>query len=291
MFKMRKAGLYSFIFLAAFAFCLWFYLYTNAPQGAGLLKVAFLSVGQGDSIYIEAPNGRQMLIDGGPRGSLIKPLASVMPVGDTSIDVVLLTHPDADHYAGLVDLVKSYSIGTVIESGKTSNAKTYLELESLISDKQIPKIIARAGTRVDLDAAQGIVFTVLFPNGDVSKIPTNDASIVGRLVYKEDSVMFTGDAPIKTENYLLSAYKTEDLQSEILKVGHHGSRTSTSEAFLRAVQPTIAIISAGKDNKYGHPHQETLKKLAIFGIQPLVTKDKGTITFLSDGKAWKQATK
>ncbi len=278
---MRKLPLYALAMVAIVVFCLWYYLLSQ--KSGTELQVSFLSIGQGDSTYIQAPNGRQMLIDGGPRGSLVKVLKTEMPPGDTSIDVVLLTHPDADHYAGLVDLLNTYSVGTIIESGKTSTAKTYQELEKLIAEKRISKVIARTGTTITLDQDNIVVFKVLFPSGDVSNLPTNDASIVGRLTYGATSVMFTGDAPVATEKILIAGQKPEDLASTILKVGHHGSRTSSSSAFLKIVQPEYAIISAGKGNRYGHPHQEVVDLLKSLGITVLITKDEGTITFFSDG--------
>ncbi len=287
--NMRKASLYLLAVLAVFAFCL--FMYSSSNTKAGQFKISFLSVGQGDSIYIEAPNGRQMVIDGGPTGSISKAIKSEMPEGDTSIDVLVLTHPDADHYAGFVEFLKTYSVGTVIESGKTSNAKTYQQFESLIAEKNIPKVIARKGTKVILDDIDNVTYTVLFPDRDVSGLPTNDASIVGRLVYNNVSVMLTGDAPIATEKFILGNSKPEDIKSNILKVGHHGSRTSTSSVFITAVDPEIAIISAGKNNRYDHPHQEVVDRLKDNGIETLITKDEGTVTFISDGLTLKQVTK
>ncbi len=286
--KLRKISLYMIALVGVFAFCL--FTYSTSHPTIGQFKISFLSIGQGDSIYIEAPNGRQMLIDGGPRGSLVKALKAEMPPGDTSIDVVLLTHPDADHYAGLVDLLETYSVGTIIESGKTSTAKTYQELQGLIVTKEIPKVIARTGTTITLDHENPVVFNVLFPGGDVSKLATNDASIVGRLTYGATSIMLTGDAPIATERILLAGSKPEDLASTILKVGHHGSRTSTSVAFMQAVQPSSAVISAGKGNRYGHPHQEVVDRLKNASIETLITKNEGTITFVSDGITLKRVT-
>lgn len=279
--NMRKIAHYLLIALALIAFCL--YMYGSVETKAGQFKVSFLSVGQGDSIYIEAPNGKQMVIDGGPSGSLTKAIKSELPPGDTSIDVLVLTHPDADHYAGFVDFLKTYTVGTVIESGKTSNAKTYQLFESLIVENNIPKVIARKGTKVTLDEFNNVTYTVLFPDRDVSGLATNDASIVGRLVYKNVSVMLTGDAPISTERLIVADNKPEDIKSTILKVGHHGSRTASSMAFLKAVNPEVAVISVGKNNRYGHPHQEIVDRIKSLFIEVLMTKDEGTITFTSDG--------
>lgn len=281
--NMRKASLYLLATLAIFAFCL--FMYGSSGTKAGQFKISFLSVGQGDAIYIEAPNGRQMVIDGGPKGSLVKVLKMVMPVGDTSIDVIMVTNPDTDHYAGFIELLETYSVGTVIESGATSETKTYQEFQSIIKDKNIPKVIARKGTKITLDEENKVAYTTLFPDRGISGLSHNDASIVGRLVYGDVSVMLTGDSTVKTEAFMLAVNKAEDLKSNILKVGHHGSRTSTLTAFVTAVDPDIAVISAGKNNRYGHPHQEIVDRLKSFLIEVLITKDEQTITYISDGSS------
>jgi competence protein ComEC len=241
------------------------------------LKIAFLDIGQGDAIYIEAPNGRDMIIDGGPPGALLPVLSSVMPFSDHSIDVIVVTNPDQDHFAGFVDLLDSYEVGAVVEPGTYNKSKIYARLEGLIEEKKIPKLIARKGMKIDLGG--GVHFDVLFPDRDVSTWKVNDGSIVGRLVYGNTSVMLTGDAPQKTESYILG----NELKSDILKVGHHGSRTSTSESFVKEVDPQYAVISDGKDNTYGHPHQETLDTLEKIGAIILRTDLFGTIIFESDG--------
>jgi len=140
-----------------------------------------------------------------------------------------------------------------------------------------------------LDEAGEVTYNVLFPDRSLAGLSHNDASIVGRLIYGTTSVMLTGDSTIKTENFVIAGNKAEDLRSTIIKVGHHGSRTSTSAAFLDVVQPLYAVISAGKNNRYKHPHQETIDGLKDHRIMTLVTKDEGTVTFLSDGKILEKA--
>lgn len=125
-----------------------------------LLKVAFLDIGQGDAIYIEAPNGNQMIIDGGPLGSLETPLSAVMPFGDRSVNVLMVTNPDADHYAGFIDVMKHYEVGAVIESGTTTHTPTHAEFQSMIADQHIPEVLARRGMTIDLDKEAGVQFTV-----------------------------------------------------------------------------------------------------------------------------------
>lgn len=286
MAKMRTLAKQALFVLLVIAVSLWVKILSVVPATSDL-KVAFLSVGQGDAIYIEAPNGRQMIIDGGPKGSLVKELKKYMPPGDTSVDVIMVTNPDADHYAGFLELLDAYSVGAVIEPGVSSKTKTYQSFQSLVSEKGIRKVVARKDVVITLDQDDAVSFTVLFPDRKLVGFSNNDASTVGRLVYGQNSILFTGDATRLTESLILKSNSLDKIQSDILKVGHHGSRTSTSEAFLKAVQPRFAVISAGKGNKYGHPHQEIVQLLKKNEIHVFVTKESGTVLFRSDGVSWK----
>lgn len=247
------------------------------------LKVVFLDVGQGDAIYIEAPNGRQMLVDGGPDAKLLSSLAKVMPFADRSIDVVIETHPDNDHIGGLPILLDNYKVGQILENGVVANSAVYSLLESKIVKNKIEKVIARRGQKIILDPNRNIYFEILFPDRDVSSLDSNDGSIVGKLVYGNDSFLLTGDATLYTENQLEWNEKAETLKSDVLKLGHHGSRTSSSLLWLESVQPRVAIISAGLNNKYGHPSQEVLDRLLSLNIPFLNTAKQGNIIFESDG--------
>jgi competence protein ComEC len=252
----------------------------------GVLRVAFLDVGQGDAIYIEAPNGNQMIIDGGPAGSLLPPLEAVMPFGDRSIDVVMVSNPDADHYAGFLDLFETYDVGAVIEPGTRTSTPMHAELQGMIARKNVPELMARKGMTITLDAEAGVTFTVLFPDRDVSDWTTNDGSIQGILSYGTTKIMFTGDGTKRTEAVVLAEHSPTDLASDIYKVPHHGSTTSSSEAFVAAVAPKYAVISSKKGNSYGLPKQETLDTLKSHGIETLRTDEKGTIIFISDGSSF-----
>lgn len=248
------------------------------------LKVAFLDIGQGDSIYIEAPNGKQMLIDGGPDATVLSRLSKVMPFGDRSIDIVVATHDDADHIGGLPTVIDHYAVTDLIQNGVLATTETYKSLQTEADKHGLKKIIARRGMRIILDTEKNIYFDILFPDRDVSAMDSNDGSIVGKLTYGTESFMFTGDAPKYTEYLITQNEKPETLHANILKLGHHGSRTASSELWLEAVQPDIAIISAGLHNRYGHPHQETLDRLAALHIPFLATYQLGTIVFQTDGK-------
>ncbi|MCX6753781.1 MAG: MBL fold metallo-hydrolase [Candidatus Nomurabacteria bacterium] len=271
----------SLIILIILTASIWFLVFQHKNN---YLKVVFLDVGQGDAIYIEAPNGRQMLIDGGPDATLLASLAKVMPFADRSIDMILATHPDMDHIGGFPLLLDNYKVTSIIENDTVSTTAVSDSLEEKIAKKKINKIIARRGMHIILDAEKNIYFDILFPDRDISNFESNDAGIVGKLVYGNESFMFTGDAPLYTENLIEWNEKDSTLKSDVLKLGHHGSRTSSSTLWLEKVNPEIAIISVDKNNKYGHPHKELLDRLSSLKIPFLSTADQGNIIFETDGK-------
>lgn len=244
------------------------------------LTFAMLDVGQGDAIFIESPTGTQMLVDAGPDSSVLRELPKLMPFWDRSLDVVVMTHPDQDHVGGFVDIFKSYKVHTVFEPGVFSNTATYKSLEDTIKDKNIPNVLARAGMQVNLGGGAYVEF--LFPDRSVVDWETNNASVVARLVYGDSSFMLTGDATKYTEGIILSTKTPEQLRSTVLKVGHHGSDTSSSAEFIRAVAPRYALISDGRNNKYGHPKESVLDTLGQFGAQILRTDQSGTVVFKCD---------
>ncbi|PIT91220.1 hypothetical protein COU17_01785 [Candidatus Kaiserbacteria bacterium CG10_big_fil_rev_8_21_14_0_10_49_17] len=250
------------------------------------LTISFLDVGQGDAIFIEAPTGNQMLIDGGRGKGVLSELSRVVPFFDRSIDVILATHPDADHIAGLIDVFPRYDISLFLESGVEHETGVTDSLERIVNaEAGLTRVLARAGMRVHLGG--GARLDILFPDRDVSGIESNAGSVVARLSYGETSVMLTGDSPVAIEAYLASHFGGA-LHSTILKLGHHGSKTSSSLPFLSAVSPDVGIISAGKDNTYGHPHQEVLERVAELGIPLVSTIDLGMIQFVSDGKTFRR---
>lgn len=246
------------------------------------MTFAMLDIGQGDALFVESPSGTQMLVDGGPIHSILAPLSKVMPLYDKKIDVLMITNPDADHIGGFIDILKNYEVSYIIEPGTFNKSKTYATIEQLVKEKNVKKIIATKGMVLDLGS--GVKDTILFPDRDVSKWSTNDGSIVSKLTYGNYSIMLTGDATKMTEAIVLSENSAQFLKSDILKIGHHGSHTSSSRAFVQAVAPTYALISDGKGNSYGHPHQETLDTLNSFGIKILRTDLLGTIIFKSNGE-------
>ena len=244
------------------------------------LTIAFLDVGQGDAIYIETPHGNQLLIDGGSGRQVLRALGKVMPFYDRSLDLVLATHPDQDHIGGLSEVIRRMKVDNIVTTENTSATSAYKAFEGAILSKHLRRILARAGERIILD--NEIVLEILFPNRDTRGWETNTSSIVARLSYGKKSFLFTGDSPTAVEQYLVGKEGVA-LHSTVLKLGHHGSRTSSSRIFLSAVNPDIAIISAGKENGYGHPHKEVLDLLSESGIPSLSTIGRGTIIFRTDG--------
>lgn len=250
-------------------------------SGNSQFQIYFLDVGQGDAILIKSPSGNKMLIDGGQSASaLMLALSKAIPFYSKKIDVVLATHPDADHIGGLSEIFRRFEVDFVIDPDVLAETRIFRDFQNAVALSDSQKLIARRGMKIDLGG--GVVFVVLFPDRDVSGLNPNDASIVGKLFFGDTSFLLAGDAPIKIEEYL-NFLDNEFLESDILKVGHHGSRTSTSEDFVRIVNPKYAIISAGRDNRYGHPHKEVIETLQNFQAKILGTYELGTIFIKSDG--------
>ena len=251
----------------------------SKPQ---FLEVTFFDVGQGDAIFIETPKLHQILIDGGPDSVILEKLGGKMPFWDRSIDLVILTHPEHDHLAGLLEVLKRYKIETILWTGIIRNTSEYKEWLNLIQEEGAKIKISQASQKIKL--TENIYLDILSPfenlEGQEFK-NSNNTSIVSRLNFGEASFLFTGDIFKSVERKLIE--KDIFLDSDILKVGHHGSKTSTSEEFLAEVTPEVAIISVSKDNRYGHPHQETLETLKKYGIRVLRTDGEGDIKIISDG--------
>lgn len=246
----------------------------------GLLEVSFLDVGQGDAIFIQSPTGAQILIDGGPHQSVLRPLGREMPFFDRSIDVVLYTHPDIDHIGGLPEVLERYKVSFFGETETEAGTALFGALQRRRDVEGAEVIDLRRGQIFDLGG--GAHLEVLFPDRELGGQEANLSSVIMRLSYGEAEFMLTGDAPKATEEYL-AILDGEELRSDVLKVAHHGSKTSSSAAFLSAVSPQYAIISAGCDNRYGHPHEDVIDRLHSVTAEILSTCEHGTVTFTSDG--------
>ena len=269
--------------LALLTACIW-YAVAREDRG-GKLTVSFLNIGQGDSIFIDTPSGRQVLIDGGKNRSVLRELSKVSPWYDRTIDVVLATHPDADHIGGIPDVLARYKVDLVIESSvKDEGGADSVAFEKAAANEAeegAQRLTAERGQIIDL--GKGAYLEILFPDRAVPAVETNTGSIVVRLVYGETSFMLTGDSPQAIENYLVKL-DADALKSNVLKAGHHGSRTSSSELFVGFVSPEYTIYSRGCNNSYGHPHDEVIETFKRLKIPTLDTCLDGMITFVSDGK-------
>ena len=278
--KYRQEAIVGVLILANIL--VWLALYERRPGEH--LSVYFFDVGQGDAIFIESPSRQRILIDGGRNRKILTELGKILPFADRRIDAVIATHPDSDHIGGLPEVVSRYKVGVFLESGVGSEGSVDNELEGRLEKKDIPRLLARRG--VTLTLGDGVRMEILFPITDVSNWETNRASIVSRLSYGEHEFLFTGDSPSAIESVLIALEGTR-LDVEVLKAGHHGSRTSTSLEFAKATTPEYAVISAGRDNMYGHPHEEVLDNLRGVGAEILSTAELGTIIFETDGKTLK----
>lgn len=248
-------------------------VYTAAP-----LTVHFIDVGQGDSILIQTPS-QNILIDGGERTAGPIVTNYLRKQGVKKLDLVVSTHPHTDHIGGLIEVLKAFPVKEVIDPAVIHTTKTYEEYLTLIDQKNIKFTEGRAGLNRNLD--EGIIMHFFHPTTPSTK-NLNDVSIVAKVNYNQVSFLFTGDAETGAEEEMIS--RGANLRSTVLKVGHHGSRTSTSPAFLGVVSPAVAVIMLGADNKYGHPHPETLNQLAAAGVEVYRTDLHGTIIIATDGE-------
>ncbi len=270
--------------LAVAAVFLWMQLF-DGPDGK--LQVYFFDVGQGDSTLIVTPKGRQILVDGGPDAeSATRALADVMPESDRSLDMVALTHLDADHSRGLLRVLDHYSVAAVLVGVEDRNSSLYSQWRSQLDRGGPREIPVRAGHRIVLEPS--LTLDVLnppeIPIGG-SDADQNNNSVVLRLVYDETSILLTGDIAAEAEGYLVR--NSPELNSTVLKVAHHGSRSSTTSTFLGTVDPALAVVSAGADNRYGHPHREVEERLLQTVGDDLLyrTDHHGTVELISDGES------
>lgn len=243
------------------------------PNG---LSVSFFDVGQGDAIFIEGPRGAQVLIDGGSTRAILRRLNERLPFFDRTLDAVIATHPDQDHIGGLVDVAQRYSVGVWFDPGVESDTAVYRALQKAHQEKQQNMYHVSAPLRIALGG--GAYADLLFPNQPLKTSSSNASSIVVRVVYGDHAVLLTGDAPASIERYLIALYGGT-LKSTVLKVGHHGSHTSSEPAFVRTVNPQHVVYSRGCDNRYGHPHEEVVNTFTVQNAQAHDTCTHGTVRF------------
>lgn len=276
--KLRLSGWRWVGVTAAVAALAWLGL-RGLPDGR--LHVYFLDVGQGDAILIRAPDGRQILVDGGPSPTaLLNELGDLLPFWDRDLDLVVLTHPDGDHVTGLIPLLDRYRVAQALDVPQSDTAAAAAAWRERLTAAKTPRAYAQRGMRLPVG---DLHITVLNPaatplRGTASD--ENNNAIVLRLDYGQTSLLLTGDAETEAEAALLAAGLP--LRADVLKVGHHGSNGSTSAPFVAAVAPHVAVIQVGAGNTFGHPNPEVLKRLA--GAQVYRTDQQGRIEVVSDGR-------
>jgi competence protein ComEC len=248
------------------------------------LHVSFLNVGQGDAILIQTPTHQDILVDGGPSPQALNlELGRRLPFWDRTIELVVLTHPHADHLTGLIDILQRYRVTQVLYPDADSASPLWLEWLNLIQEKGIKSSIARAGQVIDL-VDDEITIEVLNPSATEKEQTLDTIGVVMRISTDKVSFLLTADITQATEIALIT--NRAHLTSTILKVSHHGSDTATSPEFLAVVSPEVAVISVGADNDYGHPSKETMARLTE-RLEPtnIYRTDKnGTIEFTTDGE-------
>jgi len=281
--KDKKWNLGILIALICFNILAWIAVYDFSQLP--FLKVIFFAVGQGDAGFIETPQRHQILIDGGPGSVILEKLGKSMPFYDRTIDLIILTHPEFDHLSGFNEVLKKYKVSNILWTGIVRDTAEYKEWKKLIEEEKAEIFIAKAGQKILWESETNNYMEVLYPfenlEGKVFE-DSNNTSIISKLVFGKNSFLFTGDAYKNVEGELIN--KKAEIDSDVLKVSHHGSKTSSSEEFIKSVSPQIAVISAGIGNKYGHPHQEVLELLEKYDIKILRTDKDSDIKIISDGK-------
>ncbi len=251
----------------------------------GKLHVVFCDVGQGDAIYLRTAHGEDILVDGGPNDKVLACLGNHMPFYDRTVELVILSHPQADHLNGLISVLERYSVNYFISSGMGSQTQGYQQLVALLASKKVSRKTEASGEKITLD---GLVIKTLWPSEEEENIlgastaesAVNELSLVLELSYGQFNALLTGDAGMDIQNRI-----SQIGPIDVLKVPHHGSKTALLSSFLKEIKPQLAVISVGK-NSYGHPTQETLNQLSGIGAKILRTDKDGEIEIVSDGKGW-----
>ncbi|MGP4108210.1 ComEC/Rec2 family competence protein [Virgibacillus sp. L01] len=243
------------------------------------LDVHFIDVGQGDSILVQTPSDKNILIDGGPPDAGKEVVAFLEEHNVEKIDLLIATHPDIDHIGGLTRVMKSFEVERIIDSGKLHSTKTYAKYISQILKQRIPVEIAKQNTLIQIDP----LFKIRILNTHTGNKDNNESSIALKISFKETDFLLMGDVEKEQEKKLLKRY---NLQSEIIKVAHHGSSTSTSTEFLEEVSPELAILTYSEKNDYGHPVDRVIKNLIKVNAAIYSTAVFGDITISTDGESY-----
>ncbi|NLH45470.1 MAG: MBL fold metallo-hydrolase [Acholeplasmataceae bacterium] len=255
------------------------------------MTVTVLDVGQADAILLQT-EGKNILVDSGLSDSADKLVAELKKIGVKKVDVLIATHPHADHIGGMNAVLKNFEVGKIYDSGQVTTSKMYQKYLKTVKEKKIPFALLRASDRIEF-GSDGAVLEVLGPQEPLLKDTRSDLnanSIVMRLVYKHFTMMLAADATSETEARILQAFAKDKVRSQILKVAHHTSKYSNTAAWLEAVNPEVAIASYSKENEYGFPHQVTLKRLSKVGAKYYNTADNGNVKIITDGESYQIKT-
>ena len=278
----RKKLLYIFLLLLLPVYIISVLSVSDGRSEDSEFLVAFLDVGQGDSIFIETPSGYQVIVDGGSGSKVLRELRKLMEVNDRYIDMLIATHPDRDHIGGLTDVLKMFDVGSVLMTRIESDTYTYKNFIKAVENNAVENEEAETffiDNRNVLEFPDGVLLEILAPISGTRGLDNNNGSIVIKVTYKDKSFLLTGDIERATESRLVSIYDDIDkLKSDVLKVSHHGSKSSSIDRFLEEVDAKWFVISAGENNRYGHPHPSVIDRLKKEGGEILHTKD-GTHLF------------
>jgi competence protein ComEC len=270
-------------FFVATIFLIYF-VYELRPKS--YLEISFLNIGQGDSVLFQTPQGGKILIDGGPDKKVLSELGQALPIFSKNLDLVIATHDDADHIMGLIDVLKKYKVKVLLYSLPNSESPLSKELMRVAKERnvQVVQVVKPMFIRTE----DGLVIKVMFPVKNMDNAESNDASVSTQFIFGKNKFLLTGDLPQSGEIFLVRRYG-ENLKSDLLKLGHHGSDTSTNQEFLQVVRPEVAVASDGKNNKFGHPHQSVLDLCEKFGIKVYRTDQEGRLNFYTNGlNIWKE---
>ncbi|MDD3920153.1 MAG: ComEC/Rec2 family competence protein [Eubacteriales bacterium] len=254
------------------------------------LTVTVLDVGQADCMLLQSPNGKTMLIDAGDSESFWHMEDVFKAAGIDRLDVVVSTHPHTDHIGSMREVIQNYEIGTFYMTDQTSTTSTYKNMVKALQTQGVTVKQAAADLEPVIDWDADVEVRILSPITAYFYDDLNDSSVVLRVKYGDTAMLVTGDAGAYAENIMLAEWPKRYLQADVLKLGHHGSYTSTGKHFLAAVDPTVAVASLGKNNDYGYPHRETVSILAQSGITMYRTDEDGDVTFTLNGKQVSIAT-
>ncbi len=258
-------------------FTIWHFVLSQNEE----LQVHFLAVGQGDAIFIQYKDF-QILVDGGPDNLVLEKLREVMPIGDHTIDWIILSHPDADHLMGLVDILQSYSVNQIFMPDVKKETRLYQAWIEVIEEKEIPVTLVRDSFREQIQTDLLIEFLHPSPKTIDPKFAANNYSIIVQLTFGQIDILLTGDIEEEVEEKFVEVYPKRDI--EVLKAAHHGSKSSSTLEFLESTQPEIIVIEVGEGNKFGHPHERVLYRYNQLRATILRTDQEGTISLSTNGR-------